>query len=296
VFAPPAVRESLPVIESAVCALIERIPRGQPFDFMAAFANPLPRTVMCAFMGFPAGSESALREAFTTIEVTRSNARAGPPMVALAEAARDNAARALASFAPEDVPTTSVLGALMAAAARGNGLDTDRVTSVAAHIATVGADPTTGALANSLAAIAARPDLAARLRVEPALLRPAAHELLRYDSPTHIVARFAAEDSELSGRRIRRGDAVLAVVGAANRDPAVFPEPDTLDFARDARRQLAFGQGEHICLGAPLALAILEVAVRELVCAFGSIELVEPARYSGSIELRVPDRLMLRCN
>ena len=123
----------------------------------------------------------------------------------------------------------------------------------------------------------------------------AVHELLRYDSPSHIVPRFAAIDTELGGKRVRRGDAVLAMVGAANRDPAVFSNPDKLDIERDARRQLGFGQGEHICLGAPLALMILEIALNGLLARFERFELAEPPEYGPSVQLRVPDRLVLRC-
>ena len=102
-------------------------------------------------------------------------------------------------------------------------------------------------------------------------------------------------DTELAGKRVRRGDAVLAMVGAANRDPAAFPRPDEIDIERDARRQLGFGQGEHICLGAPLALAILEAALNGLFRRFTRIELAAAAEYGPSIELRVPDRLLIRC-
>ncbi len=167
--------------------------------------------------------------------------------------------------------------------------------SAAAHIATVGSDPTSGAIGNALAAVAGRPDLADGLRSEPGRIRRAVHELLRYDSPTHIVPRFAAVDTELGGRRVRRGDAVLAVAGAANRDPAEFPSPDEIDLDRDARRQLGFGQGEHICLGAPLALAILESALLGMLGRFARIELMEAPAYGQNVELRIPDRLVLPC-
>jgi cytochrome P450 len=133
------------------------------------------------------------------------------------------------------------------------------------------------------------------MRSHPGLIRAAVHELLRFDSPTHMVPRFAAADSVLGGKRIRRGDTVLALVGAANRDPAAFAEPDCLDLDRDARKQLGFGQGDHICLGAPLALVILERTLMAMVQRFSRIELIGPPLYGGAIQLRIPDRMVVRC-
>jgi cytochrome P450 len=173
-------------------------------------------------------------------------------------------------------------------------LSIDDVISLAAHIGAVGTGPTSGAIANAVIALATNPAVLGQLRDHPGRLRAAAHELLRYDSPTHMVPRFAAIDTVAAGRRIRRGDAVLAMVGAANRDPAVFPAPDELDITRDARRQLGFGQGAHICLGAPLGLEILEAAVGALARRFEHLELVSPPVYAPNVELRIPDRVMLR--
>ena len=295
IFTPAAVRAAAPMIHELATCLVEAIPPGEPFDFMAALANPLPRQVMARAMGLPAADADSLQRDLVTIEVTRANARAGPAMVARAEAARASVAATFAPHAGRGLPGTTVFGALTAASEHGDTLDADPLISVAAHIATVGADPTSGALANAVAALAANPAVIDALRRSPNRMAAAVHEFLRYDSPTHIVARFAAEETRLGARRIRRGDAVLAVVGAANRDPAMFPEPDTLDITRDARRELSFGQGEHICLGAPLALAIVAITLELLMARFARIELAAEPAYGGSVELRVPDRLMLRC-
>ncbi len=296
VFAPPAVRAAEPMIRDIATCLVQGLPAGEPFDFMAALANPLPRQVMAHMMGFPEADADRLQRELVTIELTRANARAGPAMVAQAEAARSSAAALFSSTASVASPETSVLAALARSAELDPGIDSDQLTSIAAHIATVGADPTTGALANAIVALGGHPEVADELRYDASRIRGAVHEFLRYDSPTHIVARFAAEDTKLASRRLRRGDAVLAIVGAANRDPASFPEPDTLDLSRDARRELSFGQGEHICLGGPLALAIMAIALEALLQRFERIQLLETPTYTGSTELRIPDRLMLRAD
>lgn len=290
-FTPAAVRKAAPRISSLVEDFLDDLPLGEPFDFMGRFANPLPKRVMLGLMGFPVADAERMQHCLAVLEVTRSNPRAGN--VSAARAAQTELEASLERRLADEQPEGSVLGAL--AHAHTGGMSIDTVVSVAAHIATVGSDPAAGAIANSMVAIAGHPSSVGELRRVRPRMRMAAHELLRYDSPTHLVPRFAVADTELGGRRIRRGDVVLAMVGAANRDPAAFPKPDELNLERDARRQLGFGQGDHICLGAPLALAILEAALGGLLDRFARIELVAPPDYCATVELRIPDRLILRC-
>ena len=295
VFAPAAVRKVTPDIVSAVGRLLERLPTGEAFDLMETFANPLPKQVMLGVMGFPETEADHLQRLLSNIEVARSNPRSVPATMAAARSAQAEAAAILEPHLAGGPSGETVLGALARSWDSGGGMGTNEVLSVAAHIATVVSDPTSGAIANAVAALATDGETQERLRREPRQVRNATHELLRYDSPAHITPRFAAVDTELAGKRVRRGDAVLAMVGAANRDPAAFPRPDEIDIERDARRQLGFGQGEHICLGAPLALAILESALSGLFRRFTRIELAAAPEYGPSIELRVPDRLLIRC-
>jgi len=291
VFAPAAVKSLEPSIASEVDALLDAIPAGQPFEFMSTFANVLPSRVMFRVMGFPPEQAEDLQRALAAIEVSRSNPRAGS--TAAAVQAQETLAAGMEPRS-RSVVEGSVLGVLGQALSSEANLGPEEVLSVAAHIATVGADPTSGALGNALLALATHPEAAEALRADPSQMHAAVHEFLRYDSPTHIAPRFAVTDTELGGRRIRRGDAVLAVVGAANRDPAAFEDPDRLDIHRDARKQIAFGQGEHICLGMGLALSILETALNAILRRWPAIELANEPVYGGSIELRVPDRLVLR--
>jgi len=294
VFAPTAAHRA----EAGMAVLVEssvgELPAGVPFDYMGAFANQLPRRALAATIGCPSGEEDTLQRALTTIETTRSNPGLTPLQFAAAEAASRTATTLLERHMGGRLPADTVLGALMPPV--GQNLSIEEVTSVAAQIATVGADPTSGALGNALAALATRPAVVELLRAEPQRLHSVVHELLRFDSPSHIIPRFATVNTELGGKHIRRGDTVFAMVGAANRDPEVFADPDELDIDRDARRQLSFGQGEHICLGALLALSILELALASLLRRFERIELTAEPEYGRSIQLRVPERLMLRCS
>jgi len=116
-----------------------------------------------------------------------------------------------------------------------------------------GQETTTNLIGNGLLTLLRHPDEMERLRRSPELIASAVEELLRYESPSQHTARLAPDDVELGGRAIKRGQAVIAVMGAANRDPARFADPDRLDLERTDNRHLAFGWAAHFCFGAPLA-------------------------------------------
>jgi cytochrome P450 len=117
------------------------------------------------------------------------------------------------------------------------------------------------------------------LRRTPDLIAGAVDELLRFDSPVQLTQRVATEDLDLVGCSVRAGDEIMLVLGAANRDPLVFAEPDRLDVTRDARRHVAFGGGIHHCLGAVLARLEGEVALSALLARFPHLELAgDPVR------------------
>ena len=120
------------------------------------------------------------------------------------------------------------------------------------------------------------PDELARLRAEPELLlKSAIEEMLRFDSPVQATARAASEDVEYGGVSIPKGAIVVCGIGAANRDPEVFPDPDRFDVARRDNHHLSFGFGAHFCLGAPLARLEGEIAFRALLERFPKLALAE---------------------
>src|SRR5690606_30818228 len=116
-----------------------------------------------------------------------------------------------------------------------------------------GNETTTNLIGNGTLALLGHPDQEQRLRDNPSMVPDGIEEMLRYDSPVQGVVRFATRDTEVGGRALAKGDIVLVMLGAANRDPAQFPEPDTFDVGRPDVRHLSFGMGIHFCLGAPLA-------------------------------------------
>jgi cytochrome P450 len=122
-------------------------------------------------------------------------------------------------------------------------------------------------------ALLRHPEQLARLRTDAGMAETAVDELLRWDSPVQLTMRIPTEDVDLGGHRLARGQTVVAVLGSANRDPAVFPDPDRLDLGRDAGAHLSFGYGIHFCLGAQLARLEGAVALGELARRFPNVAL-----------------------
>jgi cytochrome P450 len=136
-----------------------------------------------------------------------------------------------------------------------------------------GHETTTNLIFNGVLALLQNREQVTCLRSDPSLIGPAIEELLRYDSPTQATFRSVAEDIHVQGQHLRRGDPVLLMLGAANRDPAEFREPDRLDITRNPNRHLAFSHGPHFCLGAPLARLEGQVAIRRVFERFPQIRL-----------------------
>jgi cytochrome P450 len=139
-----------------------------------------------------------------------------------------------------------------------------------------GHETTVNLIGNGLLALHRNPDQLRSLQSNPALVGPAIEELLRYDSSVQLTGRTALESVEVSGVEILKGDSILCLLGAANRDPAVYAEPDRLDVARQNIRPMSFGGGIHFCLGAQLARIEAEVAIATLLRRLPKLALDDP--------------------
>jgi cytochrome P450 len=184
-------------------------------------------------------------------------------------------------------PRGDLLSALIAAEEAGDKLSEEELLATCILILIAGHETTVNLIGNGVLALLRHPDELHRLRQTPALIASAVEELLRYDGPVQRTARVASDDATIGGRTIRKGDMVMPFIGAADRDPAQFPDPDRLDLARGDNRHIAFGWGIHFCLGAPLARVEGQIAIDTLVRRLPRLELAtESPEYRQSLTLR----------
>jgi len=194
-------------------------------------------------------------------------------------------------------PRDDLLSAMIAAEQDGETLDQMDLLALSSLLLVAGHETTSNLIANAVVALLRFPGQRRRLQDDPGLIGTAVDEFLRYESPIQLTDRAARADCELGGQRIRRGQMVAVVLAAANRDPARFVDPDRLDVGREDNPHLAFGQGNHYCLGAQLAKLECEIAISSLLRRFPDFDgPVEPAAWRRSMIVRGPEALPLRLN
>jgi len=157
-----------------------------------------------------------------------------------------------------------------------------------------GFETTIGLIGNGVRALLRHPDQLARLRAEPALLPSAVEECLRFEGPIVLTVRILHEDTEFGGKVIPKNATIFAMLASANRDPERFPDPDRFDIGRTPNEHLAFGGGEHFCLGAHLARLEAQLAIGGLVNRFRDLALVSEKVVWGPSLFRVPGSLPIR--
>ncbi|MFI5859774.1 cytochrome P450 [Streptomyces parvulus] len=275
-FTTGAVAELRPFIARVTDELLDQWPTNEPFDFVGGLAVPLPVVVICELLGVPQADRP---------DVQRWSAElfaAGEPDVI------DTASHAMADYmtgliaAKRLDPGSSLLDRLISARDGDDHLSEEELVSLAVLLLVAGHETTTNALGNAVLALLRHPAQMDRLRVDPDAVPAALDELLRFDSPVSTATfRFSTEAVTLGGADIPAGLPVLVALGAANRDPARFPAPDQLDLDRNATAHLAFGHGIHRCVGAPLAKAELEIALRAVLTRFPGIRLAVPVERLG---------------
>ncbi len=162
-------------------------------------------------------------------------------------------------------PQQDLLSALITVKEEDNKLSEEEIISVCMLLFFAGEETTVNLISNGMLALLRHPQQMQQLKTQPTLIQSAVEEMLRYDSPIQIITRVATEDVDIDGITIRFGEKVLVILGAANRDPAQFPDPDRFDITRTNNSHLAFVDGIHYCLGAVLARIEAEIAINTLV-------------------------------
>ncbi|TBO59189.1 cytochrome P450 [Streptomyces kasugaensis] len=270
-FTTGAVAELRPYIARVTDELLDQWPVGEQFDFVAGLAAPLPVIVICELLGVPEGDRPDVQRWSGELFA------AGKPDVI------DAASHSLADYmagliaAKRLDPGNSLLDRLISARDGNDRLSEEELISLAVLLLVAGHETTTNFLGNAALALLQRPAELEHLRKNPDDVPAVLDELLRFDSPVSTATfRFTTEAVTLGGTDIPAGVPVLVALGAANRDPERFPSPDLLDLDRNAASHLSFGHGIHRCVGAPLAKAEAEIALRAVLIRFPGIRLAVP--------------------
>jgi cytochrome P450 len=268
-----------PRIEALVDELLAPHRAGGELDVMRDFAEPLPAIVIAELLGVPAQDHRQFKQ-WSSELLAEGPARAFEPgaqerTAALFARLREYMRGIVAARRRE--PAEDLISGLIEAQAERDALSEVELVSTALLLLIAGHETTTNLIGNGLLALLQNPEQLARLRREPELLENAIEELLRYDSPVQATIRIATEDVPIDGGVIPKDAVALTLLGAANRDPAVFPEPDRLDLARENVRHLSFGLGTHFCLGAGLARLEARLAFEGLLARFPRLSLATDA-------------------
>lgn len=294
---PRVIHGLRPYVREAAERLLDQALAREEFDLIGSFAHALPFGVVCELLDIPEDdrpqvmkwAQDYLGGVGPVIEVTPERHRQ-----------RD---RALAAFTRyfrslserRRAPATDLLTHLTRAMVDGR-MSEDELLGTCILLFVAGHGTTTNLIGNSVLALLRHPDQLARFLAEPDLEGTAIEELLRYDAPTHMSFRVALEDVPLDdGHVVRAGEQVLAVRGAANRDPEVHADPDRLDLARTDNRHLTFGGGIHVCLGAALGRMQARVALRAVFERAPNLALArQDLRYKKSLLVRGLEELHVR--
>jgi cytochrome P450 len=271
-----------------VDGLVERSGGTEPVDVLSGMAEELPVAVIAELLGVPHADRPLLRPWSNAIVKMYEYGRTAAVEDA-AEHAADQFVTYLRGLAAERrrAPGEDLLSHLVTVRdAEGDRLTEDELVTTCILLLDAGHEATVNVSGNGLSALLEHPDQLQRLREDPGLLPTAVEELMRFDSPLQLFERTATADVEVGGVTVREGQKVAALLGAANRDPAVFAAPETLDVGRADNPHITFGAGVHFCIGAPLARVELQASFGALLGRTSRLELGVPARRRPEFVIR----------
>lgn len=278
-FSPARVAVLRSHIREIVNRLLDDVQAKGKMDIIADLAEPLPAIVTAEMLGVPLEDRNQLKAWSADFAEMLGNFQHNPEQAPrMLRTVQDMTAYFRETIRRQkDHPQEGLVHSLMTAEVDGDRLSEEEV--VANSIVTMvgGQETTTNLIGNGMLTLLRNPEEMKRLRDDLSLIPSAVEEMLRYESPSQHTGRLAPEDVELDGRTIRKGQAVMAVMAAANRDPERFPDPDRFDVSRKDNRHLAFGYAAHFCFGAALARVEGQEALEALVRRLPDLEL-EPGR------------------
>jgi pimeloyl-[acyl-carrier protein] synthase len=288
-FTPRRVDSLRTKIQTIIEALLDRVQASGHMDVISDLAYPLPAMVNAEMLGLPPADWKQLTKWSGVFAEVLGNFQYSPNRARhVLHHLDEMSGYFLAAVRKcQQHPRDGLIGAFVAAEVDGDRLTEEEVVANAILTMVGGQETTTNLIGNGLLTLLRHSDQLEKLRTNLSLMPSAVEELLRYESPSQQTTRLAPEDTELGDKLIRKGQTVMVVMGAANRDPQRFPDPDRLDICRQDNRHLAFGWASHFCFGAPLGRLEGQLALEALLRRMPHLRL-EP----GSLTWR--DNLGLR--
>jgi cytochrome P450 len=271
-FTPKAVENLALRIEEIVQETLDPVTATGKIDVISDLATPLPVTVIAEMLGIPAADRTRFKQwSDYVVGVADFRGDFDPAKF------RDQTILDMASYffgmleQRRQQPGNDLISGLVAANIEGETLSEIELLGFCALLLVAGNETTTNLIGNALKTFTENPGSWEDLRAHPDLLPSAIEEVLRYRSPVQSMFRVAKNDTQLEGKQIPAGETVMAWIGSANHDEAQFPQADSFDIRRNPNRHLAFGQGIHYCLGAPLARLEAKIALSEMLARFKSV-------------------------
>lgn len=274
-FTPAAVEQMRPYVQQTVDDLLSRVQANGKMDMIHDFAYPLPILVIAHMLGLPAEDRIQFKQWSDDLFAILGS-------VPHATELMERAARSLheltnyiteLSEARRAQPRIDLLTALVEAVEGGERLTHEELVANVIILLSAGHETTSNLIGNGLLALVRNPEQMKTLQERPMLIASAVEEMMRYDNPVQISYRSAADDVEIGGKCIRKGQLVNSILAAGNRDPERFTEPDRFDVTRDEGRHVGLGLGIHFCLGAPLLRLEAQIAFSTLLRRFPRIAL-----------------------
>tara|TARA_B100001971_G_C18261424_1_gene587226 strand:- start:3029 stop:4081 length:1053 start_codon:yes stop_codon:yes gene_type:complete len=296
-FTPASVHALSERMDDIVSEILAELDFSRPFDVIESIAYPLPIIVISELLGVRPDDRQSFARWSADI------ARSIEPTISRNEAHRVEQSRdALNQYFSNVIeerrrqPEEDLISRLVQAEEGGEKLSLEEMLSLLRLLLIAGNETTKNLIGNGLLALLCNPGELERLRSEPSLMESAVEEMLRFDSPVQVDLRTVGENTVVGGTEMSCGQRVLAVIGAANRDPEAFPDPNTLDLSRNDRPNMSFGRGIHHCLGAPLARLEAAAAFKGMIHGLKEISLEKAPRFRSQLVLRGVESLIVKAN
>jgi cytochrome P450 len=302
-FTPRMIESRRGRIEQICHTFLDRVAGEGRMDVMEDIASPLPGWAIADILGVPADEQGFFTRwardqvriydragvsPADRVAVMRQGQRSMLEMRAYLEGVID---------ARRVEPRDDLISELIQAESEGDRLSQDELFAMCVALLVGGNNSTAHLIGNAILTLIRHPEARARILADPALIRPAVEEVMRYESPVQATSRIVREDMEFQGQQFKAGQGIVVLFGSANRDPDQFPDPDHFDITRQPNRHLTFAHGPHFCLGASIARTVAQVGILATIQRCADLKLVnkriewlEGFAFRGPKSLRVTFR------